>query len=238
MRKNTRVNDPVLIDRKHQEDVKEFTYLGTNMKMTGDCHQEINIRISKANQAFAMKKPVSRTTNLSVHMKINAFTSNVLDVLLNGAESGKTTTAIQRKREVFQTKYLRRIHKNYWPNTISNEEQWNRTGMVTLAEIIQTQRWRWLGHVCRMPSISITRAALRWTPQGKGKRGRPRETWRRTMEKHLNVGGLSLEMAPSAAAIQARWRTFAVASRTWHRREDEWVSDRPTFAFTLWWNMS
>ena len=35
-RKNTRVNEPVMIDGKHQEDVDEFTYLGTNVTTTGD----------------------------------------------------------------------------------------------------------------------------------------------------------------------------------------------------------
>ena len=30
LRKNTRVNDPVMIDGKHLEDVEDFTYLGTN----------------------------------------------------------------------------------------------------------------------------------------------------------------------------------------------------------------
>ena len=29
LRKNTRLNDPVMIDGKHLEDVEEFSYLGT-----------------------------------------------------------------------------------------------------------------------------------------------------------------------------------------------------------------
>ena len=57
------------------------------------------------------------------------------------------------------------------------------------------------------------------TPQGKRKRGRPRETWRRTVEKDLNTRGLSLDMAP--AADRARWRTLAVASRVGRHREDK-----------------
>ena len=100
---------------------------------------------------------------------INISRSNVLRVLLFEAECWKTTATIQQKLEVFQSKCLRRILKIYRSNTISNEELKNRIGMDTLAVIIQT--WRWLGHVFRMPSNSITRTALRWTPQGKRKRG-------------------------------------------------------------------
>ena len=131
-----------------------------------DCNHEINNRISKA-----MLRPVWRAANLSVRTKIKIFRSNVMSVRLNGAECWKITVAIQRRIEVFLTKFLRRILKIYRPNTISNEEQINRTGMNTLTEIIQTRRWRWLGHVCRMPSNSITRTALRLTAQSERKRG-------------------------------------------------------------------
>jgi hypothetical protein len=37
------------------------------------------------------------------------------------------------------------------------------------------KRWRWLGHVLRKPSEDMTKVALRWTPEGKRKRGRPNQ---------------------------------------------------------------
>jgi hypothetical protein len=42
-----------------------------------------------------------------------------------------------------------------------------------------------LGHVLRKPSEDMTKVALRWTPEGKGKRGRPITTWRRTIENEI-----------------------------------------------------
>ena len=152
LRKNSRVNEPLMIDGKHLEDVEEFIYFGTKVTTTGDCDQEGNTRVNKANQAFAILKSVWRTTNLSVHEWNRIFRSNVLS---------DTTVTINGKLEVFQTNCLRRILKLYWPNTIIYEELRNRTGTDTLAEIIQTRRWRWLGHVCRTLSISITMTALR-----------------------------------------------------------------------------
>ena len=132
LRKNTRVNDPVMIDGKHIEVVEAFTYLDkARVVTTGDCHQEINTRISKAIKTSAMLRPVWRATNLSVHTKIKIFRSNELGVLLYGAECWKTTVTIQQKLEVFQTKCLRHILMIYWPNTISNKELRNRTGMDT-----------------------------------------------------------------------------------------------------------
>ncbi|KAI8500287.1 hypothetical protein Bbelb_218530 [Branchiostoma belcheri] len=48
-----------------------------------------------------------------------------------------------------------------------------------------------------MPSDSITRTALRWTPQGRRLRGRPKETsWRRTIDKEVRSHGFTLDEAP------------------------------------------
>ena len=100
MRKNTRVNDSVMIDGKHLEDIGEFTYLGNKVTKTGYCNQDINTRINKANHTFAMLEPVSRATNLSVPTKINISRSNMLSILLHGVECWKTTVTIQQKRGV------------------------------------------------------------------------------------------------------------------------------------------
>ena len=104
LRKNTRVNDPVMIDGTHLKHVEEFTYLATKVTTTGDCDRELNTRISKANQAFAMLKHVWRAINLSVHTKIKISRNNVLSVLLHGAKCWKTTATIQQKLVTFQTK--------------------------------------------------------------------------------------------------------------------------------------
>ena len=220
LRKNAATNNPVTANGRQLEDVEDFVYLGSKVTTNGDCDLEINTRIIKANQAFAMLRAIWRSTGLSIHTKIRIFRSNVLSVLLYGSECWKTTAAIERKLEVFQTKCLRRILKIFWPNTISNEDLRNRTGLGTIAETLKARRWRWLGHVCRMPSNSLPRTALRWTPQGKRDRGRPRETWRRTIEKDLRNRGLTLDTAPRAAADRARWRSLAVASSASRRRED------------------
>ena len=220
LRKNVTTITPVTLEGTPLEDVEEFVYLGSKVTTSGDCDQEINARISKANQAFAMLRTIWSSASLSTHTKIRIFKSNVLSVLLYGSECWKTTNAVEHKLEVFQNKCLRRILKIFWPNTISNEELHRRTGVASVHETVRGRRWRWLGHVCRMQSDSLPRTALRWTPQGKRKRGRPKETWRRTVERELKCRGLSLATAPRTAADRVRWRALVVASSTTRRRED------------------
>ena len=46
---------------------------------------------------------------------------------------------------------------------------------------------RWIGHVTRREQENITRTALHWTPEGGRRRGRPKITWRRTVEAELKT---------------------------------------------------
>ena len=88
------------------------------MTTNSDCELEVNTRISKAKQAFALLRPIWRTRSLSLHTKIRIFKSNVLSVLSYGSECWKTTNTIERKLEVFQNQCLRRILRIFWPKTI------------------------------------------------------------------------------------------------------------------------
>lgn len=111
LRVNTINTDPILIDSKPIEDVDAFTYLGNKIIITGDCKREIDTRISQANQAFVMLKPIWRSIALNIHTKIRIFNSNVLGVLLTYVvqRGWKTSLVIDRKLGAFQTKSVRCI---------------------------------------------------------------------------------------------------------------------------------
>ena len=53
---------------------------------------------------------------------------------------------------------------------------------------------------------SITRQALTWNPQGKRKRGRPRNSWRRNTEAELKQQGTNWTGAARTAQNRVRWR--------------------------------
>ena len=60
-----------------------------------------------------------------------------------------------------------------------------RTGTEPITQQVRRKRWKWIGHVLRMPPAALPRVALRWTPDGRRKRDRPKETWRKTVEKEM-----------------------------------------------------
>ena len=80
-----------------------------------------------------------------------------------------------------------------------------RTGMETIREQLARRRWTWLGHVLRMFYHSHSRIAFTWVPEGKRKGSRPRETWRRTVERELKDSGLRTLVEAASAADDRRY---------------------------------
>ncbi|BFZ07766.1 hypothetical protein BsWGS_10805 [Bradybaena similaris] len=118
----------------------------------------------------------------TIETKIRLFNSNVKSVLLYGAEIWRTTKLTIKKIQTFMNSCIRKILQIHWPDTISNDRLWERTNQLPAGKEIRSRRWPWIGHTLRKPQNSITRQALKWNPQGKQKRGRPRNTWRHDLE--------------------------------------------------------
>ena len=71
----------------------------------------------------------------------------------------------------------------WWPNIISNKDLWKVTGQEDINLEIRKRKSRWIGHTLRKEDGEIPKAALLWNPQGNRKRGRPRNSWRRSIIK-------------------------------------------------------
>nr|KAG5699060.1 hypothetical protein BaRGS_025454 [Batillaria attramentaria] len=137
---------------------------------------------------FDVHKTETKPLSLRVHpllqaagvdIKLRIFNSSVKSVLLYGCETWRKRKTMQQKIQTFLNTCLRRIFNIRWPEKIRNEELWERAGQEPVAKQILRRKWGWIGHTLRKPASSTTRQALTWNPQGKRKRGRPRNSWRR-----------------------------------------------------------
>ena len=96
---------------------------------------------------------------------------------------------------------------------ITNAEVRTKTGSTRVSEQVKIRRWQWLGHVLRMEPDSLPRTAITWAPEGKRKRGRPKETWRRTVERERREMGFETwREAEQAAKDRRRWRDLIKGS--------------------------
>jgi len=112
---------------------------------------------------------------------------------------------------VFINKSLRKILRIFWQDQITNNEMWKRTKQPRIDPQFRRRKWGWLGHSLRKPIDDITRQALEWNPQGKRSRGRPKNTWRRTvLEEAKGVKKTGAEIK-CVAENRVRWRNLVDA---------------------------
>jgi len=122
------------------------------------------------------------------------------------------TKTIDKKLEVFQRRCLRRIvdvHYHYLQRRplLYDCNQANHRGD-------QRRRWRQIGHVLRLPPTATARVALQWTPEGRRGRGRPKETWKRTVEAEKKQQGWTWSFLERAAQDRNKWKDLVEASCT------------------------
>ena len=113
--------------------------------------------------------------------------------------------ALHQKIQCFVNTCLRRILGIRWPDRISNTDLWERAGQEPLAKQILQRKWGWIGHTLKKPPANITRQALSWNPQGKRRRGRPCNSWRRDTEAELKAQKLSWKGACDAVKNGVCW---------------------------------
>ena len=195
LRINAMSQDSIFLNGTDLEDVEDFVYLGSKIDEKGGTELDIKARTNKARSAFASLNKIWNAGTLSTRTKLRIFNSNVISVLLYGAETWFLNQSMIAKLQTFINKCLRRILKIFWPNLISNVNLLARCNMKEVRHMIKERKWRWLGHTLRKDPTDITRQALRWNPQGKRKRGRPKNTWRRELEKELKEMDLTWSKA-------------------------------------------
>ncbi|KAI8506373.1 hypothetical protein Bbelb_158000 [Branchiostoma belcheri] len=116
---------------------------------------------------------------------------------------------MRNKLDAFQQRCLRKIVHITYRDRITNKEVYDRTGTKPLSITITERRMRYAGHVFRMTSDRHAKTSMFWKSEGKRKRGRPKLTWRRTLQKDLESKGVSLKDAESLAKDRAEWRRLA-----------------------------
>ena len=211
MRVNNNRQEAIQLQGKEIKEADSFTYLGSVVSKDGGTDEDIRNRINKARHAFNTLRPIWRATSLSLQNKIRIFGTNVKSVLLYGSETWRVTKTNTNKLQTFINKCLRNVLQIRWPEMIPNEELWERTGQEQIITEIKRRKWGWIGHTLRKPATNTTRQALSWNPQGKRKVGRPRQTWRRSVEEELKAVGIRWSELGRTCQNRVRWRSIVTA---------------------------
>ena len=211
MRIGVRQQETLELHGEAVERVSEFTYLGSIISETGGTDEDITARIRKAQSTFSMLMPVWKEKCIRLQTKLRIFNTNVKSVLLYGSETWRSTKLLTKKLQTFINKCLRKILNVRWPEVISNEDLWERTQQCRIEESIKRRKWKWIGHTLRKPENNITRSALEWNPQGSRRRGRPKQSWRRSVKDELAKKQITWIEAKRIASNRVRWRSMVDA---------------------------
>ncbi|KAJ8050635.1 hypothetical protein HOLleu_03917 [Holothuria leucospilota] len=158
-------------------------------------------RINKGRIAFTKSNKIWKSKQVNRKTKLKLYKTTVRPVLLNGCETWKMNRSDEKKLDSFQYQCLKKIMQIFWPNIISTDELNEVTQVKKISLEVKRRRWNWLGHVLRKVKGHYWMAALTWQPECRRRVGRPKTTWRRTLEKERK---------------EFRWRT-------WH---EAWLQPR------------
>jgi len=132
-------------------------------------------------------------------------------LMLYGSETRKVAKTTTSKLQTFINRCLRKSLNIHWPAMISNEELWRRTEETEISIQIKRRKWNWIGHTLRKGNEVIEREALDWNPQGKRRRGRPKQTWRRSVHNEALEEGKNWGEVKKLARNRIRWQRFVDA---------------------------
>ncbi|KAI5752991.1 hypothetical protein M8J77_022506 [Diaphorina citri] len=209
---NCKRNEDIFLNGEVIEKVESFQYLGSIITTSGGAEEDIKTRILKARRAFIQLNPIWKSSHLRRKTKLRIFETNVKSVLLYGCQTWKVTKALTGTLQTFINSCLRRILNIRWPEKITNIELWRRCNEEKIEDVIRDRKYGWIGHTLRRKD-TISKEALDWNPQGRRGAGRPKTTWRRTIEKEITAAGKSWGEVKGLAQNRVRWRSFVAALR-------------------------
>ena len=106
-RVNANNQQPIQIYDRDIDHIQEFIYLGSKMTVDGYMKIEVKEIIIKARHVFSLLRQIWKSRKISTKTKLRIFQTNVISVLLYGAESWKTTNGLEDRLNAFQRKCLR-----------------------------------------------------------------------------------------------------------------------------------
>jgi hypothetical protein len=93
-------------------------------------------------------------------------------------------------------------------NKITNEELWRIAKQKPIEIQIKRRKWNWIGHTLCKDAGAKEKTALDWNPQGYRRRGRPKNTWRRTTEGEIRNKGRLWNEVKRIAGDHNAWKLF------------------------------
>ena len=170
--------------------VDSFSYLGDKLSCESGAEAATKHRVAVAWAKWREIGSLLVNKSIPLGSRANVYEACVRSVMLYGAETWPTTREIERRVRSADCRMLRYMAGVRWEDYVSNEEVVRRCGLEDVVSVMRRRRLRWYGHVERRDEEHILRRAMEMEVAGRRPRGRPRKTWRETIEEDMRGLGL------------------------------------------------
>ena len=185
------------------ETVNGFCYLGDRLNSSGGCEAAVTARVRIGWVRFRKCGELLLGNRFPLKMKGKGYRCCVRSAILYGSEAWcfkENEKAILRSTD---RAMVRAMCSEKVVDRKMTKEQMDMLGLKeTIDRLATANGVRWYGHVPRRDDDSVLRIALDLEVSGKRKRGRPKKTWKKQMEKETEKIGLKKE----DALRRGRWR--------------------------------
>ena len=194
--------DDLQLDGEVVEEVKEFCYLGDLLDSEGGVERTVRMRVSAAWHKWRDISSLLINKCLPLKNRARVYDACIRSVLLYGAEGWPMTERITSILTSCDRRMLRYMAGVTWRDGLRSEEVAERCGVETLDVLLRRRRLRWFGHVKRRGQEEPLGRILDLEVDGRRPRGRPRKSWRKTVEADMRLVGVS----ETDALDRAKWR--------------------------------
>ena len=207
-----------------KEDWKKCKYLGSYL----DTRTDFVKRKQLSNAAYSSYRSTLESKKIKMKTRIRLFKAYIESIFLYNSEVWTMNKKLEHDIDVFQRNLLRRILKIHYPNKISNEDLYSRTGVEPWSQDIKKRRLRWTGHMMRLDETTPVRQALNEATRkaGKKKRGN-HKTWIKVINEDLS------NIDPEMSIDSQKLVKEASDRNGWNRKITQAFCTRPTLGETV-----
>ena len=195
-------DDTIQIDGDRIEEVKEFCYLGDLLDSEGSVERTARMRVAAAWRKWREISSLLTNKDIPLKHRGRVYDACIRSVLLYGGEGWPMIARVQAILTSCDRRMLRYMAGVAWQDRVRSEEVARRCGVEVLENVLRRRRLRWFGHVKRRDEEDPLKRVGELVVEGRRPPGRPRKSWRKTVEEDMRKVGAQEE----DALDRDRWR--------------------------------
>ena len=206
-------DDSVTVDGGVIQEVAHFCYLGDVLERSGGSERAIRARISAGWSKWRELTGLLTNCGIPLVHRGRVYEACVRPVLLYASETWAVTKKLEDIMLRADRRMLRFMAGVRLRDGVPSAEVLERCGLESIIMQMRRRRLRWFGHVVRREEEEPIGNAYRMEIPGRQPRGRPRKTWRGSVDDILVPAGVSGE---TMALDRERWSSVVKSLTSSH----------------------